>query len=128
MSGASSLDGTRNRIAAGSSLVAGALVMYWLLEILRKQVPDVGARHVKVSIASWSVLALAFGLVARRPKVSNWMTWVPLFLVAGTTPSWGSRPRIQALWRAGNRDRCGHDRTVADRRYSSRALAPRRCP
>jgi len=87
MSAVSSIDRTRNRIAAGGSLVAGALAMYWLVAILRHQVPDIGAYHVKVGIALWSIYALAFGLVARRPKVPNWITWGPLALAVAAASS-----------------------------------------
>jgi hypothetical protein len=82
MRGVSSLDRTRNRIAAGGSLVAGTLALYWLIEILRNQVPDISAHHIKALAASWSILALVFALVARRPKVSNWITYGPLFFVS----------------------------------------------
>jgi hypothetical protein len=78
MSGAGSIERTRRWLGAGGSLVAGALATYWLIEILRNRAPDIGARDVKISIALLSILALAFGLVARRP--SGRITMGPLLL------------------------------------------------
>ena len=87
MSGVGSLDRPRTRIAAGGSLIAAALAIYWLIEILRKQVPEVGAHDVKITIAFLSVVALAFGLVARRS--SGRITIGPL-IVAPWAGAWAA--------------------------------------
>jgi hypothetical protein len=89
MSGAGTLDRTSRRIAAAGGLIAGALALYWLIEILRHQVPPLGAHDVKVSVASLSLLAVAFGLVARRPEISDRSTLAP-FMLAPQSVVWAS--------------------------------------
>src|SRR5450755_3301706 len=85
MSGAGSVERTRKQIAEGGSLIAGALAIYWLVQILRNQVPEVGAHDIKITIALLSVVALAFGLVARRS--SGRITIAPMIL-APWAPAW----------------------------------------
>jgi hypothetical protein len=88
MTGVGSLDRTTRRIAATGSLVAGALVVYWVVEILRGQVPDVGAHDIRVTIAYLSMLALFFGLAAKRGDGGS--TSGP-FLFAPLSAVWASR-------------------------------------
>jgi hypothetical protein len=78
MNGVGSLDRLRTRTAVVGSFIAGALAIYWLVEILRDQVPEVGAHDIKITIALLSVVALAFGLVARRS--SGRITIAPMIL------------------------------------------------
>jgi hypothetical protein len=87
MSGAGSVERTRKQIAVGGSLIAGALAVYWFIDLQRKQVPDVATHEVKITIALLSILALAFGLVTRRPKISHRITIGPL-LVAPWAAAW----------------------------------------
>jgi hypothetical protein len=65
--GEHSLDGRTRWIAGGSSLVAGALAMFWLVQLLRGHVPGL------VSLNVWflALAALCFGLVGSRREVSE---------------------------------------------------------
>jgi hypothetical protein len=78
MNGVGSVDRLRRRTAAVGRFIAGALAIYWFVEILRDQVPEVGAHDIKITIALLSVVALAFGRVARRS--SGRMTIAPMIL------------------------------------------------
>jgi hypothetical protein len=89
MEGVGSLDRTSRRIAAGGSLIAGALAVYWLIELLRNQVPAIGAHDVQINIVWLWTLAVGFAFVARRPEISNKSTLVP-FMIAPQTAIWAS--------------------------------------
>lgn len=84
------LDRTTRRIAAAGSLITGALAMYWLIELLRHQVPEVGVHDVRINIASWSILIVAFGVAARRSERSDKSTLAP-FIFAPQSAVWASR-------------------------------------
>jgi cytochrome c oxidase assembly factor CtaG len=90
MSNVASLDRTTRRIAAAGSLIAGAVAAYWLIEILRDQVPAPGAHVAKVNIAYLALLALFFGLVAGRPEIADRSTIGP-FLFAPLAAVYASR-------------------------------------
>lgn len=82
MTGATSLDGTTRRIAGAGSLTAGALAVYWLIEFLRGQVSGVHATNVEINILNWLIVALAFGLVAKRRELLDRDTYAPVVLTA----------------------------------------------
>jgi hypothetical protein len=65
-------DGTARRIAAVCSLVAGAVAAFWLIQLLRGQVPAPSGL-VKFFIVQASLVAWAFGQVAARPEVRRWI-------------------------------------------------------
>lgn len=85
MNGVGSFGRLRTPTAAVGTFSAGALAIYWLVEMLRGQGPEVDAGDVKIMVALLSVVALAFGLVARRS--SGRITIAPLIL-APWTAAW----------------------------------------
>jgi hypothetical protein len=85
-----SLDRTTSRIAAAGCLIAGALAMYWLIVLLRNQLPDAAVHDARINILSLSVLALAFGRVTRRREISDGITFLPMWF-AGQSAVLASR-------------------------------------
>jgi hypothetical protein len=105
MTGAVPTDRTAKRIAGAGSLIAVALAVYWLIEVLRKQVPEFGAT-VYLDIYFWSVAALCFGRVAmgrdRSGRGTNFLfvfttqsaLWAALLVLKWSehpTPGFGSK-------------------------------------
>ena len=72
----SRFDGTARRIAAVSSLTGFTVAVFWLIQIVRGQVPDARTPLVEVVIVYVSILAGLFGLVATRAQVPRWSTLV----------------------------------------------------
>jgi hypothetical protein len=87
--GATPFDRTTRRIAGAGSLVAGALAVYWLIDVLHKQVPDSAATNVELNILFWSIVALCFGLVAMRREPSDRSTNAA-FIFALQSACWAS--------------------------------------
>jgi hypothetical protein len=116
VSGVGSIERTRKQFAAVGSLVAGALAVYWLVEMLRKNVPDIAARDVKLTIAFLSILALGFGLVTKRPQISRRITVVPM-IVAPWAAAWSGYSLSQSTTLAHRASR-----PASSRSYSSLSL------
>lgn len=90
MTGTTSLDRTGRRIAGASSFISGALAVYWLIEILRSQVPGVHATNVKINIVLWAIVALVFGQVAKRRETLDRSLYAPI-VFASLSAYWALR-------------------------------------
>jgi hypothetical protein len=82
MTGATSLEGTGRRISGAGSFVAGALAVYWLVELLRSQVPGPHATNVEINVVMWAIVALVFGEVAMRRELLDRSTHAPVVFTA----------------------------------------------
>jgi hypothetical protein len=87
MNGEISVDRLRKQVAMVGAVVAGTLAMYWLVELLRGQVPDRATGEVKLTTALLSILTLALALVTRRPHISHKFTIAPM-IVAPWVAAW----------------------------------------
>jgi hypothetical protein len=72
----SSYGGRARRIAAAFSLVALAVAVFWLIQLLRGQVPEAKTSYIEFFIVYVSIVAMLFGRVASRPQVARWTTIV----------------------------------------------------
>jgi hypothetical protein len=90
MTRTTSVDRTTRRIAGACSLIAGTPAVYWLIQMLRNQVPDSGVTDVEINIVMWSIVALSFGVVAKRREPSDRSTNAP-FVFTLLSAGWALR-------------------------------------